>query len=139
MVINTSTYISTVLEYKSFQQKEDILNGLKSLLFSFLKVYDPESVQFSFLDPVERGQTFAEFLCLADINPTIISNSVKVIQEDIDNELHRLNRQADRIIQSCLRKEFSSIYEYNKNSSLKEPIRILIIADYPNKFSEKIK
>src|SRR5207302_1767326 len=68
----------------------------------------------------------------------LVSSRIWTDEEHIEQRLANLTEHMETVIQKYLRNEFASIDEYNAQAGeLAEPYRFLVIADFPQSFSEE--
>ncbi|HVS71530.1 MAG TPA: FtsK/SpoIIIE domain-containing protein [Phycisphaerae bacterium] len=92
-------------------------------------------VKFTIFDPVGLGQSFAGFMHLADHDESLVGSRIWTETEHIEQRLADLTEHMETVIQKYLRNEYATIDEYNAQAGeLAEPIRYLVIADFPTGF-----
>lgn len=110
---------------------------LQNAMLRMLTSVPPGKAKFSLLDPVGLGQSFASVLHLADYEESQLLDRAWTEPRHIETQLARLTEHMETVIQKYLRNEFASIDAYNEQAGeIAEPYRFLIIADFPNNFSE---
>src|SRR5207247_6195974 len=94
--------------------------------------------RFPRTDPVGLGQNFAGFMHLADHDDALVGGRIWTEAEHIDQRLENLTGHMETVIQKYLRNEFETIDDYNAQAGeLAEPYRFLVIADFPNSFTDE--
>ncbi len=89
-------------------------------------------VKFTLFDPVGLGQSFAGFMHLADHDESLVGARIWTEKEHMQQRLADLTEHMETVIQKYLRNEYATIDEYNAQAGeLAEPIRYLVIADFP--------
>ncbi len=95
-------------------------------------------VHFTILDPVGLGENFAGFMHAADYEDELIGGRIWTSPAHIREQLEDLTAHMENVIQKYLRNEFQTIEEYNRQAGeLAEPYRFLVIADFPQNFTEE--
>jgi hypothetical protein len=123
------------------KNREFLVDKAKSLAMRLFMMIPPSKVNFTFIDPITLGGTFALFTNLVDVN----SQTSKVINEKIWTSAANINERlrvlADHIsdvIQRCLKDQYKDIQEYNEVAKQNaEPYQILMIMDFPSEFNEE--
>ncbi len=130
---------STIIKIQNSEQREKALKGIKSILISLLAAMPLGKLYFTFVDPINLGQSFADFLHLGDYDKRFISDKVWVEQIHIENQLFDYSKNIENIIQEYLRNDYQSIEDYNKEAGeIAEPYRVLVIIDFPNRFTSEM-
>lgn len=94
-------------------------------------------IQFTFVDPVSLGRSFADFQHLADFGKHLVGVSTAIEQRDIEERLAWLSAQVQKVNSTHLRGQFTTIEEYNEFADeIAEPYHVLVVLDYPAQFSE---
>lgn len=94
-------------------------------------------IQFTFVDPVSLGRSVADFQHLADFGKKLVGVSTATRQSDIEERLAWLSAQVEKVNSTHLRGQFATIEEYNEFANeIAEPYHVLVVLDYPARFSE---
>ena len=113
------------------------VDTLRLTMLRLLTSLPPGRVQFTLIDPVSLGESFAGFMHLADDDEALVGGRVWTDTDQIERQLSDLTEHMETVIQKYLRNAFETIDDYNKQAGeLAEPYRFLVIADLPNNFSE---
>ncbi len=111
---------------------------LRLTMLRLLTSLPPGRVQFTLIDPVGLGRSFAGFMHLADYDDDLVGGRVWTDTDVIEQRLTDLTEHMETVIQKYLRNEFETIDAYNAQAGeLAEPYRFVVIADLPTGFSEK--
>lgn len=95
-------------------------------------------VKFTLIDPVGLGQSFAGFMHLADHDESLVGSRIWTESEHIEQRLTDLTEHMETVIQKYLRNEYETIDQYNEQAGeLAEPIRFLVVADFPVGFEQE--
>ncbi len=111
--------------------------ALNAITLRLLASHPPGRASFVFIDPVGLGKDFAGLMHLADYEETLINHRIWTQSTQIEERLAELNEHIEKVIQMYLRNEFANITEYNEQAgTVAEKYRFLVIAGFPNAFSE---
>jgi hypothetical protein len=111
--------------------------ALHAIALRLLASHPPGRASFVFIDPVGLGKDFAGLMHLADYEETLINHRIWTQSTQIEERLAELNEHIEKVIQMYLRNEFANITEYNEQAgTVAEKYRFLVIAGFPNAFSE---
>jgi DNA segregation ATPase FtsK/SpoIIIE-like protein len=111
--------------------------ALNAIALRLLASHPPGRASFVFIDPVGLGKDFAGLMHLADYEETLINHRIWTQSTQIEERLAELNEHIEKVIQMYLRNEFANITEYNEQAgTVAEKYRFLVIAGFPNAFSE---
>ena len=116
----------------------DAIRGMQMVMTRLLTCLPPGRVRFTMLDPVGLGQNFSGFMHLGDYDEQLIGGRIWSDAEHIEQRLVNLTAHMETVIQKYLRNEFATIDDYNAQAGeLAEPYRFLVIADFPQNFSDE--
>jgi serine/threonine protein kinase len=91
-------------------------------------------VRLTIVDPLGVGADFGTFLHLNDHDDVL--TPIRTESPQIEQSLSDLCGHAEKIIQTYLRDEYQTIDEFNALAGeLAEPYRIVVIRDFPHKFT----
>ncbi|MEY3895045.1 MAG: hypothetical protein RLZZ214_564, partial [Verrucomicrobiota bacterium] len=111
--------------------------ALNAIALRLLAEHPPGRASFVFIDPVGLGKDFAGLMHLADYEETLINHRIWTQSTQIEERLAELNDHIEKVIQMYLRNEYANITEYNEQAgTIAEKYRFLVIAGFPNAFSE---
>lgn len=110
---------------------------LQSVLLRWLSLIPPGKLRLTIIDPVGLGESFAGFMHLADFDELLVTKRIWTEPDQIEQQLADLTQHMENVLQKYLRNEFATIEEYNEFAGeVAEPYRLLVITDFPAKFSE---
>lgn len=110
---------------------------LRHAAMQFLTSFPPGKVRMTLIDPVGLGENFSALMHLADYDERLVGNRIWTETGHINQRLADLTEHMENVIQTYLRNEYASIQEYNEAAGeVAEPFRLLIIANFPHRFSE---
>lgn len=95
----------------------------------------PGKLNFTFIDPVTLGESFAMFTRLVDVDDRtseVINGKIWSSPADIEEKLKIMTDHISNVTQRCLQGKFSNIYEYNRVAEQNaEAYQVLMLMDYP--------
>lgn len=101
----------------------------------------PGKVNFTFIDPVTLGESFAMFTRLVDVDDRtseIINGKIWSAPSDIENKLEIMTNHISNVTQRCLQGKYDNIFEYNQVAEQNaEAYQILMLMDYPAGLSDQ--
>jgi S-DNA-T family DNA segregation ATPase FtsK/SpoIIIE len=114
--------------------REAAVRVVHSILMRLLTTLPAGQVRLTIVDPVGVGTDFGAFLHLEDQGLPV---PIRTDAQQIEQSLGDLCGHVEKIIQSYLRDEHSTINEFNiLAGEVAEPCRILVISDFPNGFNQ---
>ena len=117
--------------------RDEAIGALNNLILRLLSTAPPGRLNFSIIDPVGLGQSFAGITHLSDFGENLINGRIWTQAAQIENRLAELNEHMEKVIQMYLRNEYATIAEYNeKAGTIAEKYHFLVVADFPVNFSE---
>ena len=117
--------------------KQEAADAMLAALVRVLANTPPGKARFTFIDPVGLGQNVADFMHLGDLNKDLISGKAWSEPQHIEQQLTVLTEHMETVIQTCLRNEFATIRDYNRERhEVAQPFRFLVINDFPVNFNE---
>lgn len=101
----------------------------------------PRKVNFTFVDPVTLGESFATFTRLVDIDDRtseIINGKIWSSPSDIEDKLRIMTNHISNVTQRCLQGKYDNIFEYNQVAEQNaEAYQIIMLMDYPAGLSDQ--
>ena len=95
----------------------------------------PGKLNFTFIDPVTLGESFAMFTRLIDVDDRtseIINGKIWSSPADIEQKLKIMTDHISNVTQRCLQGKYDNIYEYNRVAEQNaEAYQILMLMDFP--------
>ncbi|MDB6016716.1 MAG: segregation ATPase, FtsK/SpoIIIE family [Pedosphaera sp.] len=117
--------------------RDEMIRALNSVILRLLSVAPPGRLNFTVIDPVGLGQSFAGVMHLADYEEQLINSRIWTQPAQIEEKLAELNEHMEKVIQMYLRNEYATIAEYNEQAGdIAEKYHFLVVADFPAGFSE---
>ena len=118
-------------------RREEMAGMLNNVVLRLLSVTAPGRCQFTIIDPIGLGQSFAGVMHLADHAEQLINHRIWTQTAQIEEKLAELNEHMEKVIQMYLRNEYPTIAEYNAQAGdIAEKYHFLVVADFPANFSE---
>ncbi len=128
---------SLLLKHRSPEGRAAALPVLQTAMLRLLTSLPPGTVRFTLIDPVGLGDSFAGFMHLADVDDLLVTNRIWTEPSQIEARLADLTEHMENVLQTYLRNEFATLEDYNRHAGeVAEPYRIVVIRDFPAKFSE---
>ena len=110
---------------------------IRSLMTRLIASMPPGKMRLTIIDPIGLGESFAGFMHLADHDEKLISDRIWTETRHIEQRLLDITEHMETVIQKYLRNEFESIIDYNQAAGeIAEPLRYLIISDFPSNFTD---
>lgn len=101
----------------------------------------PGKINFTFIDPVTLGESFAMFTRLVDVDDRtseIINGKIWSSPSDIEDKLKIMTNHISNVTQRCLQGKYDNIFEYNQVAEQNaEAYQILMFMDYPAGLSDQ--
>jgi hypothetical protein len=116
--------------------KARALEALRALLMRCWTALPAGKARCTIIDPVGRGENFAEFMHLADHEEALVNSRIWTEAAHIDQRLSDLTAHMENVLQKYLRNQFETLAEYNAQAGeVAEPYRFLVVADFPVNFT----
>lgn len=117
--------------------RDEAIATLEAMVLRLLSALPPGRADFTLLDPVELGKSFAALMHLADEHERLINHRIWTQTSQIEDRLGDLNSHIEKVTQMYLRNEYADIAAYNARAGrMAEKYRFLVVADFPHGFSE---
>lgn len=95
----------------------------------------PGKLNFTFIDPVTLGESFAMFTRLVDVDDRtseVINGKIWSSPADIEQKLKIMTDHISNVTQRCLQGKYDNIYEYNRVAEQNaEAYQVLMLMDFP--------
>lgn len=128
---------SLLLKSRSPEGRAAALPVLQTAMLRLLTSLPPGTLRFTLIDPVGLGDSFAGFMHLADVDEMLVTSRIWTEPSQIEARLADLTEHMENVLQTYLRNEFPTLEDYNRHAGeVAEPYRIVVIRDFPAKFSE---
>lgn len=123
-----------IFRFKGGERQQVVKNAcdLGMRLFTMLP---PAKLNFTFVDPVTLGESFAMFTRLVDVDDRtseVINGKIWSAPSDIEEKLKIMTDHISNITQRCLQGKYDNIYEYNRVAEQNaEAYQVLMLMDFP--------
>ena len=129
---------SLLLKTADPESRRAALQAMQVNLLRMLTLLPPGKLRLTIFDPVGLGESFSGLMHLADYDELLITSRIWTETSHFEARLADLTEHMENVLQKYLRNEFSTIEAYNEFAGeVAEPYHVLVIADFPNKFSEQ--
>lgn len=133
----TDPKFSTMILYDT-ESRGKVIDILRSMVMQLFMAVPCGKARFTFVDPVDLGNTFAMFSRLGEIDERIIDTRIWSDEERIEERLQVVVDHTEDVIQRCLQGRFKNIVEYNRSAGKNgEPLRFVVAMDFPKHFSQR--
>jgi len=121
---------SSLLITHGADSREKALATMRSIMTRILASFPAGKARFVMADPIGIGQSFAGFMRLSDQDPSPVGQRIWAEPQNIERQLADITEHMQTVIQKYLRKDYSTVEEYNTAAGeIAEPYRFIIIAD----------
>ena len=121
--------------------RQHVVNDACELGMRLFMMLPPGKLNFTFVDPVRLGESFAVFTRLVEIDgrtSKVINGKVWSSPTDIESKLKIMTDHISNVTQRCLQGKYGSIYEYNIIADQNaEAYQVLMLMDFPAGFTEQ--
>ena len=129
---------SLLLETSGQNGRREAVQAMQVALLRMLTRIPPGKLRLTIFDPVGLGESFAGLMHLGDFDELLITSRIWTEMGHIESRLAELTEHMENVLQKYLRNEFATIEEYNHFAGeVAEPYHVLVVADFPHKFSEQ--
>lgn len=112
-----------------------VVNNACNLGMRLFMMLPPGKLNFTFIDPVRLGESFAMFTRLVDVDDRtseVINGKIWSSPADIESKLKIMTDHISNVTQRCLQGKFNNIYEYNRVAEQNaEAYQVIMLMDYP--------
>lgn len=121
--------------------KEKVVSDACDMGMRLFMLLPPGKVNFTFVDPVSLGESFAMFTRLVNVDnrtSEVINGKIWSSPSDIEDKLRIMTDHISNVTQRCLQGKYDNIYEYNKVAEQNaEAYQIIMLMDFPAGLSEQ--
>jgi hypothetical protein len=118
--------------------RREAVQALLVALLRMLTRIPPGSLRLTVFDPIGLGESFAGLMHLTDFDELLVTSRIWTETGQFEARLADLTEHMENVLQKYLRNEYATIEEYNRFAGeVAEPYRVLVVADFPHKFSEQ--
>ncbi len=118
-------------------KREAAMQTLSASVLRLLTSLPATKAKLTIIDPIGLGQNFGGLMHLNDYDESIVGGKIWSDITHVEKKLTDLTEHMEKIIQKYLRNKYESISDFNREAGqMAEPYRFLVIADFPNGFTE---
>lgn len=119
----------------SGEGRQNVVKNACDLGMRLFMMLPPGKLNFTFIDPVTLGESFAMFTRLVDVDDRtseVINGKVWSAPADIEQKLKIMTDHISNVTQRCLQGRYNNIYEYNQVAEQNaEAYQVLMLMDFP--------
>lgn len=117
------------------EERATVVKNACDLGMRLFMMLPPGKLNFTFIDPVTLGESFAMFTRLVDVDDRtseVINGKIWSSPSDIESKLKIMTDHISNVTQRYLQGKFDNIYEYNRVAEQNaEAYQVLMLMDYP--------
>ncbi|MFR4145455.1 MAG: hypothetical protein ACLT1J_03330 [Mediterraneibacter gnavus] len=106
-----------MFKFEGVTTKEKVVSDACDIGMRLFMMLPPGKVNFTFIDPVSLGESFAMFTRLVNVDDRtseVINGKIWSSPSDIEDKLRIMTDHISNVTQRCLQGKYNNIYEYNK-------------------------
>lgn len=115
--------------------RQKVVKDACNLGMRLFMMLPPGKLNFTFIDPVTLGESFAMFTRLVDVDDRtseVINGKIWSAPSDIEEKLKIMTDHISNVTQRCLQGKFDNIYEYNRVAEQNaEAYQVIMLMDFP--------
>ena len=115
--------------------RQNVVKNACDLGMRLFMMLPPGKLNFTFIDPVTLGESFAMFTRLVDVDDRtseVINGKIWSAPSDIEQKLKIMTGHISNVTQRCLQGKYDNIYEYNRVAEQNaEAYQVLMLMDFP--------
>lgn len=115
--------------------RANVVKNACNLGMRLFMMFPPGKLNFTFIDPVTLGESFAMFTRLVDVDDRtseVINGKIWSSPTDIEQKLRIMTDHISNVTQRCLQGKYANIYEYNRVAEQNaEAYQVLMLMDFP--------
>lgn len=115
--------------------RQNVVKNASDLGMRLFMMFPPGKINFTFIDPVTLGESFAMFTRLVDVDDRtseVINGKIWSSPTDIEQKLKIMTDHISNVTQRCLQGKYDNIYEYNRVAEQNaEAYQVLMLMDFP--------
>ena len=121
--------------------KENVVSDACDMGMRLFMMLPPGKVNFTFVDPVSLGASFAMFTRLVNVDDRtseVINGKIWSSPIDVEEKLRIMTDHISNVTQRCLQGKYNNIFEYNKVAEQNaEAYQIIMLMDFPAGLSDQ--
>lgn len=122
-------------------ERERVVKNACDLGMRLFMMLPPSKLNFTFVDPITLGESFAMFTRLVDVDDRtseVINGKIWSSPSDIEEKLKIMTDHISNVTQRCLQGKYDNIYEYNSVAEQNaEAYQIIMLMDFPAGLTDK--
>lgn len=130
-----------LFKFEGVTTKEKVVSDACDIGMRLFMMLPPGKVNFTFIDPVSLGESFAMFTRLVNVDDRtseVINGKIWSSPSDIEDKLRIMTDHISNVTQRCLQGKYNNIYEYNKVAEQNaEAYQIIMLMDFPAGLSDQ--
>ena len=115
--------------------RQNVVKNACDLGMRLFMMLPPGKLNFTFIDPVTLGESFAMFTRLVDVDDRtseVINGKIWSAPSDIEQKLKIMTDHISNVTQRCLQGKYDNIHEYNRVAEQNaEAYQVLMLMDFP--------
>lgn len=115
--------------------RQNVVKNACDLGMRLFMMLPPGKLNFTFIDPVTLGESFAMFTRLVDVDDRtseVINGKIWSAPSDIEQKLKIMTDHISNVTQRCLQGKYDNIHEYNRVTEQNaEAYQVLMLMDFP--------
>ena len=115
--------------------RQNVVKNACDLGMRLFMMLPPGKLNFTFIDPVTLGESFAMFTRLVDVDDRtseVINGKIWSAPAEIEQKLKIMTDHISNVTQRCLQGKYDNIYEYNRVAEQNaEAYQVLMLMDFP--------
>ena len=123
--------------------RQNVVKNACDLGMRLFMMLPPGKLNFTFIDPVTLGESFAMFTRLVDVDDRtseVINGKIWSAPADIEQKLKIMTDHVSNVTQRCLQGKYDNIYEYNRVAEQNaEAYQVLMLMDFPAGLTDQSK
>ncbi len=121
--------------------KQKVVSDACDIGMRLFMMLPPGKVNFTFVDPVSLGESFATFTRFVNVDDRtseVINGKIWSSPNDIEDKLRIMTDHISNVTQRCLQGKYNNIFEYNKVAEQNaEAYQIIMLMDFPAGLSDQ--
>ena len=121
--------------------KQKVVSDACDMGIRLFMMLPPGKVNFTFVDPVSLGESFAVFTRIVNVDDRtseVINGKIWSDPNDIEDKLRIMTDHISNVTQRCLQGKYDNIFEYNKVAEQNaEAYQIIMLMDFPAGLSDQ--
>ena len=111
---------------------------LHSIMYGVLSSCPVERLTYTIIDPENRGNSISPFFDAKKKLPELFGERIYISKDEIADRIRKLNEKIETILQDKLGNQYSTIYDYAKDTSdYNLGVELVVLYDFPKGFDER--